>query len=208
MADYEALAKQKYSKHSQNYYNSGANDEVSLRTQFSDFDRIKLKYRTFTNPSMFKDTKTDLLGKQIESPICVTSTAFQRMGFPEGEVATARACNNKRTPFVLSSWATSSNEEVGEAAPDVQKIYQIYITKPPVDNLDIWKRVKNSGFCAYALTCDTQLLGKRLQDTRYKFSLPPHLRMENFVKYMPKSDESSEVKGQKASGLAEFVKKC
>mmetsp|Transcript_14315 Transcript_14315/g.24360 ORF Transcript_14315/g.24360 Transcript_14315/m.24360 type:complete len:138 (-) Transcript_14315:625-1038(-) len=136
--------------------------------------------------------QTEFLGKTINSPLCVSSTAFQKMATPQGEVAMAKACNNTGTPFVLSSWATTSNEEVGRAAPDVPKVYQIYVTKPPVDNIDIWQRVRRSGFGAFALTCDTQLLGKRLDDTRYKFSLPSHLKMENFVKYMPKK---SDVKG-------------
>lgn len=63
------------------------------------------------------------MGTPIDSPICVTSAAFQRMAHHEGEIATARACNASKTPFVLSSWATSSNEEVGAAAPDCMKIF-------------------------------------------------------------------------------------
>jgi len=53
----------------------------------------------------------------------VTSTAFQRMAHPDGEIATARACNSSKTPLVLSSWATSTNEEVGAAAPDSFKVF-------------------------------------------------------------------------------------
>ena len=36
-------------------------------------------------------------------------------------------------------------------------------------NQDIWARVKASGFKALALTCDTQLLGKRLENERVGF---------------------------------------
>jgi len=45
------------------------------------------------------------------------------MATPDGEVATARACNKTKTPLVLSSWATSLNEDVGQAAPDSAKVY-------------------------------------------------------------------------------------
>ena len=80
--------------------------------------------------SKFRDTKTSIMGEPIESPICVTSTAFQRMANPEGEVDTARACNAfNKTPMVLSSWSTSTNEEIGQAAPDSFKIFQIYMSK-------------------------------------------------------------------------------
>lgn len=45
------------------------------------------------------------------------------MAHPDGEVATALACNASKTPLVLSSWATSTNEEVGAAAPDSMKVF-------------------------------------------------------------------------------------
>ena len=79
------------------------------------------------------------------------------------------------------------------------------MSKMPEVNFDIWARVKKSGFKALALTCDTQLLGKRLNDTRNKFSLPYHLNMQNFAKYMGKGEETN-VGGKKESGLAEYVK--
>ena len=45
------------------------------------------------------------------------------MAHPDGEVATALACNASKTPLVLSSWATSTNDEVGAAAPDSMKVF-------------------------------------------------------------------------------------
>ena len=44
---------------------------------------------------------------------------------------------------------------MAEAAPDITKIYQIYLSKLPEVNADIWERVKKSGFTALALTTDT-----------------------------------------------------
>ena len=51
------------------------------------------------------------------------------MAHPEGEVAAARACEKTGTPYVLSNWATSTIEEVGQAAPTAMKIMQIYLSK-------------------------------------------------------------------------------
>lgn len=128
------------------------------------------------------------------------------MATPNGEVATAIACNKTKTPLVLSSWATSSNEDVGAVAPDCVKVYQLYPSKNHEVNADIFDRIKKSGFRALALTCDTQLLGKRLNDTRNKFQLPHPFKMQNFTKYTDKSVESN-IKAKEGSGLAEFVKK-
>ena len=152
----------------------------------------KLFEEKLVSREAFQNTETEFMGTKISSPICVTSTAFQRMATPDGEVATARACNVTKTPLVLSSWATSSNEDVGAAAPDSLKVYQIYMSKIMDVNKDIWKRVKGAGFKALALTCDTQLLGKRLENERVGFSLPPHLKMQNFAKY---TGEETKLKG-------------
>lgn len=105
------------------------------------------------------------------------------MATPEGELATARACNASKIPVGLSSWSTVTNEEFGVLAPDSFKIFQIYMSKIPEVNIDIWQRIKKSGFNAVALTTDTQLLGKRHNDTRNKFQLPHPHKMANFVKY-------------------------
>jgi len=106
------------------------------------------------------------------------------MAYPDGECATAKACNMTKTPMVLSSWATSSAEDIGKFAPDIFKAYQIYMSNFEDVNMDIWGRIKRSGFKALALTCDTCLLGKRLNDVRNKFSLPHPWKMENFSIYL------------------------
>ena len=206
ITDYEAVAKTRYFRHAHDYFNSGANDEVSLRQQYDAFKDIKLKKRTFVDPSKWKGMDTEMMGKAIKSPICMTSTAFQKMAHPDGECATARACEKmNQTPVVMSSWATTANEEFGINAPNCTKIFQIYLSKAKEVNIDIWSRVKKSGFTALAMTTDTQLLGKRLNDTRTKFSLPSHLKMENMAKYMEQGEQTA-VKGGKESGLAEYVK--
>ena len=78
------------------------------------------------------------------------------MANPEGECATARACEKMHnTPVVMSSWATTANEEFGQNAPNTTKVFQIYLSKIPEVNFDIWNRVKKSGFSALAMTTDT-----------------------------------------------------
>jgi len=121
--DYETLAKTKLFRHAADYYNSGANDEYSLQKQYEEYANIKLKTRVFVDPSKWVGTKTSIMGRQIESPICISSTAFQRMATTEGECDTARAAEKNQVPLVLSSWATSSMEQVGKAAPTTPKIF-------------------------------------------------------------------------------------
>lgn len=62
ITDYEAVAKTRFFRHANDYFNSGANDEVSLRQQFDVFRNIKLKQATFVDDSKWKGTDTTILG--------------------------------------------------------------------------------------------------------------------------------------------------
>jgi 4-hydroxymandelate oxidase len=76
MTDYEEVANTRFFRHAYDYFNSGANDQVSLREQYDAFKNIKLKKRIFVDESQWKGTETTILGAPIKSPICMTSTAF------------------------------------------------------------------------------------------------------------------------------------
>ena len=66
---------------------------------------------------------------------------------------------------------------------------QIYLSKFPQVNKDIWQRAKDAGFKALCLTTDTQLLGKRERDVRLKFELPKHLDLQILAKYAKQTNK-------------------
>ena len=114
------------------------------------------------------------------------------------------------TVFILSTIATSSIEEVAEAAPTALKWFQLYIYNDREvykNSLNIWngydknyqkpifinyfaissqvtrnlvKRAEKAGFKALVLTIDAPYFGIRRDDIRNKFQLPAHLKMANF----------------------------
>jgi isopentenyl diphosphate isomerase/L-lactate dehydrogenase-like FMN-dependent dehydrogenase len=78
------------------------------------------------------------------------------MATPLGEVATFKAAEAfQQTPVTLSSWANSDAESVTKVAPNCMKIFQVYLSKIDEINVDMFKRVREQGFTALALTCDT-----------------------------------------------------
>ncbi|KAJ6659217.1 hypothetical protein lerEdw1_019263 [Lerista edwardsae] len=141
--------------------------------------RLKLYPRMLRNVSVL-DLSTCILGQRVSMPICVAATAMQRMAHPDGETATARACRSMGTGMMLSSWATSSIEEVAQAAPKAVHWMQLYIYKDREVTRSLVQRAETCGYKGIFLTVDTPFLGKRLDDVRNKFQLPPHLRMKNF----------------------------
>ena len=180
----EVLVDGRLSRNTKSYYTAGANGMITLRENLEAYEEIQVKAAAQIDPSKFKGLKTAFLGQEINTPIGVASTAFHRIAHPDGEVATARACSNTlQTPLLLSSWATTSIEEVSQNAPNCLKMYQLYMSKDEKVNKDLFKRCRDNGYSAICLTTDTQLLGKRESDFRLKFQLPSHLTLEILKKY-------------------------
>lgn len=83
--------------------------------------------------------------------------------------------------MMLSSWATSTIEEVMSSATDSQGgrgvlWLQLYIYKDRKLTLSLVRRAEAAGYKAIFVTVDTPYLGRRWNDMRNRFKLPPHLR--------------------------------
>ncbi|XP_053315118.1 2-Hydroxyacid oxidase 1 [Spea bombifrons] len=200
--DFEQYAKTFLKKSVFDYYWSGADDQQTLLDNVAAFSRWRLYPRVLRDVSV-TDLSTTILGQRVSMPICVGATAMQRMAHPDGETATVKACRSLGVGMMLSSWATSSIEEVAEAAPDSLRWMQLYIYKDRNLTRTLVQRAERSGYKGIFLTVDTPYLGRRLEDVRNKFQLPPHLRMKNF------DSEDLAFSSKKAygdnSGLAVYV---
>eukprot|EP00252_Welwitschia_mirabilis_P010047 TRINITY_DN230_c0_g1_i3.p1 TRINITY_DN230_c0_g1~~TRINITY_DN230_c0_g1_i3.p1 ORF type:complete len:368 (-),score=57.23 TRINITY_DN230_c0_g1_i3:347-1450(-) len=198
VTEYEAIAKMKLPKMAYDYYASGAEDEWTLQENRRAFERIRFRPRILIDVSQV-DLSTTVLGFKISMPIMIAPSAMQKMAHPEGELATARAASAAGTIMTLSSWATSSVEEVASTGPGI-RFFQLYVYKNRNVVAQLVRRAERAGFKAIALTVDTPRLGRREADIRNRFTLPPHLTLKNFegldLGKMDKSDDS---------GLASYV---
>ena len=86
------------------------------------------------------------------------------------------ACKQAQTGMMLSSWATSTIEEVSLAGEGGVLWLQLYIYKDRELTLSLVRRAEEAGYKAIFVTVDTPYLGKRLDDVRNRFKLPSHLR--------------------------------
>jgi isopentenyl diphosphate isomerase/L-lactate dehydrogenase-like FMN-dependent dehydrogenase len=93
------------------------------------------------------------------APIGVLSIAH-----PDGEVAAARAAAAARIPFVLSSAASHSIEEVAEAMGDAPRWFQLYWVNDRDIAASFVARAEIAGFSAIVVTLDTSILGWRPRD--------------------------------------------
>ncbi|XP_070779643.1 2-Hydroxyacid oxidase 1 [Enoplosus armatus] len=183
VSDFEEEARKVLPKAVYDYYRSGADQQVTLAANVAAFNRWYLVPRVLRDVSTV-DLSVSVLGQKLSMPVCVAATAMQRMAHPEGETATARACGAAGTGMMLSSWATSTIEEVMAAMTASLGSgvlwLQLYIYKDRELTLSLVRRAEATGYRAVFVTVDTPYLGRRFDDMRNRFKLPQHLSMSNF----------------------------
>ncbi|KAF9666730.1 hypothetical protein SADUNF_Sadunf16G0259100 [Salix dunnii] len=116
------------------------------------------------------------------------------------------------TVATLSSWATSSVEEVASTGPGI-RFFQLYVYKDRNVVAQLVRRAERAGFKAIALTVDTPRLGRREADIKNRFTLPPFLTLKNFEGLdLGKMDKASPINCTSLlavqaddSGLASYV---
>ncbi|KAG7222030.1 hypothetical protein INR49_028194 [Caranx melampygus] len=209
VSDFEKEARRVLPKAVYDYYRSGADEQKTLADNVAAFSRWCLVPRVLRDVSSV-DLSVSVLGQRLSMPLCVAATAMQRMAHPDGETATARACSAVGTGMMLSSWATSTIEEVMSAmtlSTEGRGVLwlQLYIYKDRELTLSLVHRAEEAGYKAIFVTVDTPYLGRRWDDMRNRFKLPPHLSMSNFS---TASLAFSEGNYGNDSGLAVYVAKA
>jgi 4-hydroxymandelate oxidase len=165
---FEALARKRLSRMAYDFVRCGGADEITMRENRLAFERIRLSPRVLVDVSEL-DTRLTLLGTQLDFPILLGPVGFQRLFHRDGELETARAANRSRTLMVVSSFATTSIEQIaGETRNALW--YQLYVSNDRGLTRGNVQRAVAAGYKAICLTVDTPVLGPRYN--RLEFSLP------------------------------------
>ncbi len=180
--DYERLASEQIPPAIWDYYQSGSEDEITLRANRVAFEEIHLRPRVLKDITTI-DMSTTLLGTPVSMPILVAPTAFHCLSHIEGEHATARAVSDMGTLMVVSTFANHRLEEIAYQA-SAPLWFQLYVYSNLQVTETLVRRAEQAGYQAIVLTVDTPQLGRREQDIRNAFTLPSTLRAANFDQSM------------------------
>lgn len=175
--DFEPLAKKRMTHMAYEYVVGGAGDEITLRDNQAAFDRIRLHPRVLVDVSQL-DTRLTLFGQPLEFPILLAPTSYHRLVHPEGEIATVRGAAAAGATMVVSSFATTSIEDVAKAAKG-PLWFQLYVNKDRGFTRDLVQRAEAAGCRALCVTVDSPTTGLRHRETRARFALPPGLERSN-----------------------------
>ncbi|KAG9591374.1 S-2-hydroxy-acid oxidase-like protein, partial [Aureobasidium melanogenum] len=186
-------------KQTRDYYNEGADSGSTLQENLDAYTKYRIRPRVLRDVSKI-DTSVNIFGHKNSIPLGVAPTAMQRLAHTDGELATARACKKMGVAMGLSSFATTTLEDVAEASGDNPHVLQLYLFEEREHSVKLLKRAKAAGYKAVFLTVDTPILGRRNLEIRNQFKLPAHFKIPNFANQGDNEPEAeAEQRGRRGS---------
>ncbi|HEV7700210.1 MAG TPA: alpha-hydroxy acid oxidase [Pyrinomonadaceae bacterium] len=183
LADFEPIVRERITPMAWEYLSSGAADETTLRWNRESFDRIKLNPRVLVDVRKV-DTSVNIFDQKLAFPILLAPVGLQRLYHPDGEIAAVRGAAEASATYVVSSYSTTSLEDVAAAATG-DLWFQIYLQPDREFTRDVVQRAEAVGVKAFCVTVDLPVIGVRNRMDRARFAVPPEMScphmMENFT---------------------------
>ncbi|MFD4839588.1 alpha-hydroxy acid oxidase [Achromobacter sp. NPDC058515] len=163
------------------FFDGGAEDEITLRDNAAVFQRLRLSPRVLRDVSQV-DMAASLLGAPAALPCAIGPTGAVGFGWRGGDVALARAAAAAGIPYALSTSATASIEEIADRAPG-RLWFQAYILQDKARLSDLIRRAGAAGYEALVITVDLPVGGKRERDLAHGLAFPMKITPRNFCQF-------------------------
>ena len=179
-ADLSAKADAVMSTQARGYVQGGAGAGSTMNANRAAFDRWQIVPRMLQGVAE-RDLSVELFGKRYSAPVLLAPVGVQTIVHPEGEKAVARAASSVGTPFVLSTAASFSMEDVAAEAGDGPRWFQLYWPNDEALTRSFISRAEAAGYEALVVTLDTSLLAWRPADLDEAYL--PFLKGEGVANY-------------------------
>ncbi|WP_137287027.1 alpha-hydroxy-acid oxidizing protein [Halorussus salinisoli] len=111
-----------------------------------------------------RDLSVELLDQRLPVPVALAPVGVQSIIHEGGELASARAASDLGVPFVSSSAASATMEDVAEELGDATGWFQLYPSADPDVTASFVSRAEDAGYDAIVITLDTPTMGWRERD--------------------------------------------
>jgi len=162
-AELQRRAREKLDAGAYGYVAGGAGSERTMQANLDAFERRRIVPRMLRDVSR-RDLGTTVLGTAMPAPLLLAPVGVQTIVHPEGELASARAAAALGLPYILSTAASHSIEQVAEAMGEASRWYQLYWPRERELAASFVARAERAGYEAIVLTLDTWFLGWRPRD--------------------------------------------
>ena len=160
------------------YVEGGSDRELTVRNNERAFRRRSWVPRALQDVEHV-DLATSFGGGNWAAPFGFSPTGYTRMISPLGEKAVAAAAATARIPYVLSTVATTTIEQV--AGLGVPPWYQLYVMRDRDMTADLVRRAAAAGSTVLEVAVDTAVSGNRIRDRRNGLTIPPKMTLSTIA---------------------------
>jgi len=169
--DLRRLAQRRLPRAIFDFFDGGAEDEVTLRDNRAAFERVRLLPRVLVNVATV-DMSTKIFGVDSRLPLAVGPTGGIGAGRFGADLMLARTAKAFGIPYTLATPATASIERVAAEVPDARRWFQLYVVRDREFREKLVRRASDAGYEALLVTVDLAVSGKRERDPRNGFVTP------------------------------------
>src|SRR5919106_3053098 len=168
--DLRGVAKRRLPRAIFDFFDGGAEDEVTLRENRAAFERVRLLPKVLVNVSQV-DTKTRIFEQEASLPLAIAPTGGISAGRYGAELILARAAKAFGIPFTMATPSAFTIEKVAEEVGG-RLWFQLYAVRDREFRAKLVARARDAGYEAILVTVDLPVSGKRERDPRNGFHTP------------------------------------
>src|SRR5687767_5982771 len=183
--DLRVMAKRRLPRAIFDFFDGGAEDEVTLRENRAAFERVRLLPKVLVDVSKI-DTSIEVFGKPAALPLAIAPTGGISAGRAGAELILARAAKASGVPFTMATPSAFTIEQVAREVGG-RLWFQLYAVRNREFRDLLVQRAKDTGYEAILVTVDLAVSGKRERDPRNGFHTPysPNGRNSRDVVFKP-----------------------
>jgi (S)-mandelate dehydrogenase len=183
--DLRQMARRRLPRAIFDFFDGGAEDELTLRENRAAFQRVRLLPKVLVNVAEV-DTRVRLFGVEAGLPLAIGPTGGIAAGRAGADLMLARAAKAFGIPYTLATPAGTSIERLAAEVPG-RRWFQLYVVRDREFRERLVARAKEAGYEALLVTVDLPVSGKRERDPRNGFVTPyrPNWRNSHDVLFRP-----------------------
>lgn len=162
--DYEAHARSRLDPQAWSYFDAQAGSGLTRRANRRAWDRVSLVPRVLRAVARV-DTRVQLLGRSLPSPLIVAPMALQRLAHTDGELGCALAAASQGAGFVAGMQTSVPLERISAAVRDDSTRgplwFQLYLLHDRAATLALVRQAEAAGYEALVLTVDAAVRAAR-----------------------------------------------
>ena len=172
IASMERATKRRIPKFAFDYLQGGIGAEACLTGNRRALDNVQLAPRYLPTEPIRPVLETNLFDREFPMPFAASPIGLSGLMWPRAAEHIARAATRHGLPLGLSSFATSSIEEIGTIAGDLLW-FQLYCTEKSEIENDLIDRAESAGCEVLVVTVDIPTVTRREKDIANGLSVPP-----------------------------------